>query len=546
MIIACRNKRFLLFCLLVSAVICCLYAGFATRAGRLWRDEINSLEMATMPTLSDIWSAMRYDSFPIVPTLMLRLWAAIGGAMTEGALRAFGFLVGISVLGAFWCTSRLLSHRPPWLSLILIAGSPLMIRTIEWIRPYGLGVAFIVMTLGLVWMVATSRGGWPMLVAASMAATLSVQCLFSNATLVLAICLGGFAVALDRRDWRRGAAVLVVGLISAASLVPYLGHFRAAAGWVVLLRQPVPATRVAGLMANAMELSFQPGRHVWLLLLLASLLAAATVLIGGRRRGISDDRRQLALFSVTALVMSGILTLAFLRMVSILPAPWYYVPWMAVAAVLLEAIFDQAVVSARWWSISRVAAAVLLVLVAIPSWNGLSVRQTNVDRVAKRLERTVREEDRIVVFPWYIGVGFRHYYHGRAPWATLPPISDLRIHRYDLLRDEYINPQPPVKPILDDLAATLSSGGRIFVVGDLPPEGDPLHEFTRFVNDQTRSIQHVLIAAPPRESVSVYESLTLTVVKSRTTNPEPARATSGDGARASIGLPEALGIAGRN
>ena len=125
---------------------------------------------------------------------------------TEVSLRAFGFLVGISVLGALWCSSRLLGGRSPWLSLILFAGSPLVIRTIESIRPYGLGVAFILTTLGLVWIVATGRGGWPMMVAASMAATLSVQCLYSNAVLLLGICLGGLVVALDRRDWRCGAA----------------------------------------------------------------------------------------------------------------------------------------------------------------------------------------------------------------------------------------------------------------------------------------------------------------------------------------------------
>jgi hypothetical protein len=528
-----RNKRYLLFGLFVSAVICCLYAGFAARAGRLWRDEVNSVEMATMPTLPDIWSAMRYDSFPILPTLVLRLWAAMGGVMTEAGLRAFGFLVGILVLGAVWCSSRLLGDRPPWLSLILLAGSPLMIRTIESIRPYGMGVAFIVMTLGLVWMVATARGGWPMFVAASMAATASVQCLYSNATLVLAICLGGLVVALDRRDWRRGAAVLGVGVISAISILPYLGHFRAAAPWVALLRQPLPATLFARLMAAAVKLSSHAGRHAWFLLLLASLPVASTLLIGGRRRGIPDERRRLVLFSVTSLVASGILTLAFLRSVSILPSPWYYVPWMAVAAVLLEAIFDQAIASARWRSICRLAAAGLLALVVIPTWRGITVRQTNVDRVAKVLERSVRAGDRIVVFPWYMGVSFRHYYHGRAPWATLPPISDLRIHRYDLLRDEYLDPRPPVGPVLDDMAATLSSGGRIFVVGQMPTEADFFHEFTRFFGDPTRSIQHVLIAPPPGESVSVYESLGVTVLEGQKASPEPVQATMGHGGRAS-------------
>ena len=53
-----------------------------------------------MPTLSDIWSALDYDSFPILLSLALRLWVAIGGMTPEVSLRAFGFLVGISVLGA--------------------------------------------------------------------------------------------------------------------------------------------------------------------------------------------------------------------------------------------------------------------------------------------------------------------------------------------------------------------------------------------------------------------------------------------------------------
>src|SRR5690242_1819840 len=33
-------------------------------AGPLWRDEISSLRLATMPTLSAFWSALIYDPFP--------------------------------------------------------------------------------------------------------------------------------------------------------------------------------------------------------------------------------------------------------------------------------------------------------------------------------------------------------------------------------------------------------------------------------------------------------------------------------------------------
>ena len=351
--------------------------------------------------------------------------------MSELGLRVFGFLVGMFVLGAVWCSSRLLGGRGPWLSLVLFAGSPMVIRTINWIRPYGFGVAFILLALGLVWMVSMARGGWLTFVAASVAATLSVQCLFSNAILVLATCLGGSIVTLDRGDSRRTAAVLGVGLIAAISILPYMGHFIVAAEWMPILRYPLRTTEVGMLMADAVGLSSRPGRHVWLLLLV-SLPVASTLMIGGQRQRVSDERRWLVQFSVTTLVTSGILTIAFLRAARVGPSPWHYAPWMAVAAVLLEAFYDQAIVSYRWRSVCRLAATGLLALVVIPTWRELSVRQTNVDLVADVLDRTVTKGDRIVVHPWQIGISFRHYYHGQAPWTTLPPISDLRIHRYDL------------------------------------------------------------------------------------------------------------------
>ncbi len=514
---------FILFGAIVSAVICCLYGGFATHAGALWRDEVNSLEMATMPTLSDVWSAMNYDSFPILLTLVLRLWIAITGVATEASLRAFGFLVAIAVLAALWCSSRLLGSRAPWLSLVLFAGSPLVIRTIECIRPYGLGVAFILTTLGLVWMVATRRGGWPMFVVASMAATLSVQCLYSNAVLLLAICLGGLVVALDRRDWRCGPLVLGVGLISAISLLPYQGHLRTAATWLAPVRRPISIPLVFRLCAGAMKLSFQPFRHVWLLLLLASLAVACKLLIGGRRREVSDERRWLVLFSITSLVASAILTLAFLRSVGLPPSPWHYVPWMALAAVLLEAVFDQAIVSVPWGWVCRLAAAGLLTFVIMPTWRDLSVRQTNVDLVAEELQQYEREGDRIFVHPWTIGVSFRHYYRGQTPWVTFPPVSDLRIHRYDLYSDK-VTWQPLVRPIMDDMAATLSSGGRIFLVS---LKQYSHNDFTELINDPTRFTQQVLIVPPPSDVVNQNEALGLTVVASRRMTPKQLPPTVG-------------------
>jgi hypothetical protein len=50
---------------------------------------------------------------------------------------------------------------------------------------------------------------------------------------------------------------------------------------------------------------------------------------------------------------------------------------------------------------------------------------------------------------------------------TIPPLEDLRIHRYDLLRAAMTRPNPN-EPVLEKMAAALQSGHRVWVVGGLP------------------------------------------------------------------------------
>ena len=85
----------------------------------------------------------------------------------------------------------------------------------------------------------------------------------------------------------------------------------------------------------------------------------------------------------------------------------------------------------------------------------------------------------------------------------------------------------PIKSTLDDMAATLCSGGRIFVVGRMPTDEAPLHEFTEFVTGQKRTVQHVLMAVPPSESVFQKECIGVTVVESRRTSSERVQTKTG-------------------
>jgi hypothetical protein len=113
-----------------------------------------------------------------------------------------------------------------------------------------------------------------------------------------------------------------------------------------------------------------------------------------------------------------------------------------------------------------IGVVILSALSFLPVWKEVCVRQTNVDVVAAVLEKSVTEHDLILVNHWFNGVSFQRYYHGRAPWMTLPPLEDVRIHRYDLIKRQ-IASENPMSPVLEKAAATLKSGHRVWVVGGL-------------------------------------------------------------------------------
>jgi hypothetical protein len=115
-----------------------------------------------------------------------------------------------------------------------------------------------------------------------------------------------------------------------------------------------------------------------------------------------------------------------------------------------------------------VASALVILALSIPrGWSEIQVRQTNVDLVASRLAESVKAGDLIVVSPWYYGVAFQRYYRGQAPWMTVPPIEDLKIHRYDLLKEK-MKSSDPIRTLLARMSETLRSGNSLWLVGGWP------------------------------------------------------------------------------
>lgn len=440
---------------------------FFTHAGALWRDEVNSAEFAGMPSLSAIHQSLKYDSFPLAGTLTLRGWMSLCGGSDAG-LRTYGLLVGILFLGSLWLSVRLLGGSAPLLALALVTLNPWVIRTVASVRPYGLGMVFIVLTVPAMWKwVALSSKRW--LAMAAVLAILSVQTLYQNAFLIMAICIAAALASLRGREWKRIIGIGLVGGVAAASLLPYLPSIAKAREWNVLL---VTRPSLMELIRHIPDMTGAGGAFqtwVWLAVLAASAVVAVRYWNVKRTQAPPPD---LPFFSATLILLATIFFVAAVKATQLVTQPWYYGPLLAVVAPAL----DVTVRAAGTGKTPRIA--VLATALLVSGVSGASIfRQireprTNIDAVAAYLGEHAAPEDEIVVYPFYLGISFQRYYKGSVGWTTIPPLREIRIHRYDLFKEAMTSPNPTA-PVLAAMDRALQSGHRVWIVGGLqPPQMD--------------------------------------------------------------------------
>ncbi len=445
-----------------------LHVGFYTRAGALWRDEVTSVDLAAMPSLSAIGGSLQYDSFPLLSTLLLRGWIAAGWGNDDLGIRAWGLLIGVAFLGALWATVRLLGCRTPLLSLALLGLNPLAVRTVGSIRPYGLGIVLIVLTLGLLWKAITSPSLWRFLAAGALA-ILSVQCMYQNAFLLAGVCLTGGLVAWRWSSAKSAGPVVLVGFAAAASLLPYWPSVHAARDWSILNEVSTGVGPLWRVFLEALRAGGALGTWAWVALFLL-LCAIGMAALRSRARPLQAKGR-VAVFGSILCVASIAIFFAALTASRLPTQPWYYVPLMAVIAPTLDAGACAAATS-RAKRAARLALAALIALGALGGWKQVLERRTNMDAVAALVQKQGAPGDFILVYPWFNGVTFQRYYKGTAQWTTIPPIEDLRIHRYDLLKQKMADPNP-MGPALEKMETCLKSGHRVWVVGGMPPLAGP-------------------------------------------------------------------------
>ncbi len=454
-----------LVALALSALAIVFHVANLLNAGGLWRDEAAAINLSAFPSFGEIWSHLEHESFPLLLTLLLRGWTAIGLGGSDLGLRVFGLLVGVAVLAALWWNAWTFSKSPPLLSLLLFGLSPTLIRWGDSLRAYGLGVFFLILALGLIWRVTRSPLRRNYLFALG-AAVLAVQSLYQSTFLIAAFCLAGGITVARRRDSKRALLIISIAVGAAVSLLPYLGVIGRANQWNVVTETGLDLPRIWLVLHRA--LSDPSPLMFWLwVLLLAAAIAAGSVFLFSKNNEIAGADRDAAWFLMAAI---GAVTIAYYTFLTFLKFPtevWYYLAGIAVVAVAIDALLVR-VPRTDWARVTRLAAVVVFVAMLIGGiWQHVHVRMTNLDIVAARLNREAGDGDLILVHPWFCGPTFDRYYKGNAPWLTLPPLADRQLQRLDLFKEQ-MQLDAPVQPVLEKMEATLREGHVVWLVGYYP------------------------------------------------------------------------------
>jgi hypothetical protein len=442
-----------------------LHIVFGMHAGALWRDEVNSLELATVRTLPEVWASLDYDSFPALFFLVLRTFAGVPANATDTELRVFGVAIGLLITGALWFNARLLYGGFPLVSLALVGFNAMVIRYGDSVRAYGLGIFLMLLTFAAMWKVVESPSRRRVFLAA-LVAVLSVQCLYYNAILLFALCLGALAVTWRHRQWQRAAIVLGIGVAAALSLLPYVPTILRVRAWNFQFKAPISFAFLWGKLSETIGSPVNAAVWAWVIVFAMAIGAGIWVLL---RKSWEDElplEKDRVLFALVTLLVGTASYAGFLKVLSYVTQPWYYVVFIAFAAVCLEMLFAS--LPAKAWHLSARSgfALVFIGTTTFPAWQALQARQTNVDLIAARLESLANKDDLVLINTWNYGIPFRRYYHGPARCATIPPVEDLRFHRCDIIKRQMMSPAP-IAPVLQKISDTLRAGNTVWLIGAL-------------------------------------------------------------------------------
>ncbi len=444
-----------------------LHAFFLINAGGFWRDEVNSISLALMPGLIDTWSALKFDIHPALHILIVKIWAKLFGH-NDMSLRTLGFTVGVLIVAALWFNSWVHGNRPPLISLLLIGTSPVMIRSLDSARPYGVVVLATILAFTVVWR-AVQKSGAVRLITASFMLVLCIQTLYQSAVFVLAIGIGAITVAFLRGGLKQASLLAIPFFLAAISLLLNMSHLQEAIGWWPLAKNPLETGSALSALIDAISSPTKWFMFLWAAVVVVAIIGVIQNLVRNRFTYNREEVQGYFFLYCGITFISSIVcfVLFFLFMVGpISLQAWYYVPLLVVIVVSAEPLVDQLTLKKFRRALFLLAIAVSSITALVPAKQNLTMRMTSMDLVASFIEREARPDDLVIINPWYLGISFNRYYQGGAPWVTFPALQDNTIHRHDLVKERMTNPES-ISEDIRRITSTMQQGGRIWVIGQV-------------------------------------------------------------------------------
>ncbi len=345
---------------LLTLALVTLHLAVLRHAGALWRDEVHTVNLASMP-LAEMWTAtLTNESFPVLWPLTLRTWMGMGWGETDWGLRVLGLVVGLGLISTLWWIAYRFNYRVPLISLVLIGASPTIFRYGDSLRAWGLGCILLLLMLVAIYRVVEQNTLKRHLIAGVLA-ILTAQCLYYNCVLLFAVSCSAAVVFLRRFELKRTIALGAIGLVAAVSITPYLLDIPTRSIGLRSSQSTISLRMITDRFAEAVNLSGDFMFPVWLGLLGVSLAFCVYRYF----RFQCTEQRDRALFFGLTIVTAAACYVGFLLRLSMLTQRWYYAALIAILAVTMEAAIHLGVQNKIGLRLTRLG---LVLLLAFSIW----------------------------------------------------------------------------------------------------------------------------------------------------------------------------------
>ena len=230
------------------------------------------------------------------------------------------------------------------------------------------------------------------------------------------------------------------------SLVPYVPIISRVQRWNILAKVPINVPWLGYKFYEAISASGLFMIWVWIGLYVTSVLVCFDRFVKPDP-AMPDRQKDLPLFVGVALFLGLLGYFLFLRVLSYLTQPWYYLLLMAFLAILFEAAMQLLVQSRIEWRILRLVMVVLiLLLTSANAWRATKTRLTNVDLLSAKLESVATRNDLIVLHPWWPGLTSPGILRARRPGSLCLRLQIIHLRGTIFIKTEMVQRQNRSNP----------------------------------------------------------------------------------------------------